>query len=50
MDAAAGERVEIDRQGGDERFAFAGGHFRDLAVVQADAADELHVERESFPI
>ena len=49
MDAAAGERVEINRQGGDERLAFAGGHFGDLALVQGDAADELHVERNHFP-
>ena len=49
VDAAAGERVEIDRQGGDERLAFARGHFRDLAAVQADAADELHVERDHVP-
>ena len=49
VDAAPGERVEIDRQGADERLALAGGHFRDLAIVQSDAADELHVERDHFP-
>ena len=31
MHAAPGERVEINRQRGDERLAFAGGHFRNLA-------------------
>ena len=42
--AAAGERVQIDGQRGDERLAFAGLHLRDLSVVQDDAAHELHVE------
>ena len=49
MDAAPGERVEIDGQGGDERLAFAGGHFRDAPAVQRVAADELHVERHHLP-
>ena len=44
VDAVAGERVEIAGEGGDERFAFAGLHFGDLALVQHHAADELHVE------
>ena len=44
VDAAAAERVEIDGQGGDQRFAFAGLHFGDLALVQNHAADQLHIE------
>ena len=44
VDAAAGERVEIDGKGGDQRLAFAGLHLGDLAVVQHHAADELNVE------
>ena len=44
VDAAAGERVEIDRQRGDQRLAFAGLHLGDPAVVQDHAADELDVE------
>ena len=44
VDAAAGERVEIDGEGGDQRLAFAGLHLGDFAVVQHHAADELHVE------
>ena len=44
VDAAAGERVEIDRQRRDQRLAFAGLHLGDLALVQHHAADELHVE------
>ena len=42
--ARAGERVEIDRQRGDQRLALAGLHLGDLALVQHHAADELHVE------
>ncbi len=44
VDAAAGERVEVDRKRGDQRLAFAGLHFGDLAFVQDHAADELNVE------
>ena len=44
MDAAAGERVEIDRQRRHQRLAFAGLHFGDAAFVQHHAADQLHVE------
>ncbi len=44
VDAVAGERVEIAGEGGDQRFAFAGLHFADLALVQDDAADKLHIE------
>ena len=42
--ALAGQRVEVRRQRRDERLAFAGAHFGDLAVVQRHAADQLHVE------
>ncbi len=44
MRAAPQERVQVERQGRDERFAFAGFHFGDLAFVQNHAADHLHVE------
>ena len=37
------ERVEVGRQRGDERLAFAGDHLGDVAAVQDDAADDLHV-------
>ena len=43
VNALAFERVEIRRQRGDERLAFAGDHFGDVAVVQDHAADHLHV-------
>ena len=42
--ALAGQRIEVGRQRRDERLAFAGAHFGDLAVVQRHAADQLHVE------
>ncbi len=38
------ERIQIHRQGRDQRFSFAGLHFGDLALVQHHAADQLHVE------
>ncbi len=44
MNASPRERVEIDSQRCDQRLAFAGLHFGDLAFVQDHAADELHVE------
>ena len=48
VNAAPGERIQIHRQGGDQRLAFAGLHLGDLALVQHDAADELHVEMPHF--
>ena len=42
--AAPAERVEIYRKRRDQRFAFAGLHFRNRALVQDHAADQLHVE------
>ena len=44
MNAAAGQRVEVDRERGDERLAFARLHLRDLAAVQHHAAHQLNVE------
>ena len=44
VNAFAGERIEVCRQGGDERLALAGFHLGDLAVVQHHATEELHVE------
>ena len=44
MDALACETVEIGRQGGDQRFAFARDHLGDVAAVQNYAAEDLHVE------
>jgi hypothetical protein len=44
VDALAGQRIEVGGQRGDQRLAFAGAHFGDLAVVQDHAADQLHIE------
>ena len=44
MRAFAGQRIQVQRQGGDQRLTFARLHFGDLALVQHDAADHLHVE------
>jgi len=42
--AVAGERVEIERLRRDEGLALTGLHLRDVALVQDDAAHQLHVE------
>ncbi len=42
--ALARQRVEVARERGDERLAFAGLHLGDLPGVEHHAADELHVE------
>ena len=44
MDVAARERIQVERQGRDERLALAGEHLGDGPLVERDAADELHVE------
>lgn len=44
MHAAAGDRVEVGREGRDERLALSGLHLGDVAQVQGGAAHELHVE------
>ena len=44
VDALAGERVEVDRQGRHQGLALAGAHLGDGALVKDHAADELHVE------
>ncbi len=41
--ALAFQGVEVGRQRGHQRLAFAGDHFRDVAAVQDDAAHQLHV-------
>ena len=42
--AAAGERVQVERLGRDERLSLAGLHLGDVAFVEDDAAHQLHVE------
>ncbi len=43
MHALAGQGIQVDRQGADQGLALAGPHFRDLALVQNDAADQLDI-------
>ena len=44
MHAASRQRIQIDRQGGDQGLAFAGLHLGDRALVQDHAADKLNIE------
>ena len=41
---AAAKGIEIDRQCGNQGFAFAGLHFGDSTLVQHHATDQLHIE------
>ena len=43
VDALAIERIEIGGERGNQRLALAGAHLGDLAAVEHDAADHLHV-------
>ena len=43
VDAVAGQRVEVGRQGGDEGLALTGAHLGDVAEVERGAAHDLHV-------
>ena len=43
VNALAGDRVQIDRQGGHQRLAFAGAHLGDLALMKHHAAEKLHI-------
>ena len=45
VDALAGQRVEVGREDGNERFALAGLHLGDAALMEHDAADDLHTVR-----
>ena len=42
--AAAGERVQVRGEGGDERLALAGTHLGDPALVERDATEKLDIE------
>ena len=42
MDALAGQRVQIGGQRGHQRLAFTGLHLGDAALMQHDAAHQLH--------
>src|SRR3989338_7930154 len=44
VDAFSCERIEVRGQRGDERFALAGTHLGNAALVEHHAADELHIK------
>ena len=44
MHALAGQCIEIGRQRGYQRFAFASTHFGNFSMVKHHAADQLHIE------
>ena len=44
MHALAAERIQVTRQRRHQGFTLAGTHFRNFAVVQRHATDELHIE------
>ena len=44
VNAAAGKRVQVAGKRRDQRLAFAGLHLGDLALVEHDPADHLHVK------
>ena len=49
MNAVACECVEEHGEGGDEGLTFTGSHFCNLALMQCDTAEELHVVVYHFP-
>jgi hypothetical protein len=44
MGPVSGEPVKVKRQGCDERLSFTRLHLGDLALVEHDPAEDLHVE------
>ena len=44
VDALAGDRVQVGREGGDQRLALTGLHLGDIAEVHGGAAHQLDVE------
>ena len=44
MHTHAGQGIQVNGEGGDKRFPFPRGHFRNVAAVQGNAADDLHRE------
>ncbi len=49
MSAPVSQRIEIQRHGGDQRLALAGRHLGDLALMQDDRADQLHIVGDHVP-
>ena len=44
VNAAPGQRIQVNRQCGNQRLTFAGAHLGNLALVQHETADHLHIE------
>ena len=44
INAASGQSVQVYRQGRHQRLAFAGPHLGDLALMQHESADHLHIK------
>ena len=44
MNAASSQRVQVGRESRHEGLTFAGAHLGNLALVQHESADHLHVE------
>src|SRR3954469_16532415 len=49
MGAPPGQRIEVERQGGDEGLSLTSGHLGDLPLMQHHAADQLHVVGHHVP-
>ena len=44
MDALSGQRIQVNRQGGNQCLTFTGLHLSDTTLMQHDTADNLHRE------
>jgi len=49
MGPLAGQGVEIEGHGGDQGLAFTGGHLGDLALMEDNGAEDLHVVGDHIP-
>ena len=49
MDALPGQRVEVYGKGFHQGFPFTGAHFGNLALMQHDTADKLHIVMHHVP-
>ena len=49
MHTHAGQGIQVNGEGGDKRFPFPRGHFRNVAAVQGNAAQQLHVKVDHVP-
>ena len=49
MNAAPGERIQVNRTGCDQSFALTGRHLGNFAFVQDDSTNELNIEMNHVP-